>query len=187
MESDRRGLLKIGRPWVIFILLGICLLIMVIFNTRELAISSLALQQTAGGLTILDTRLVYGLADVDQLLKALGAEGRTAYQITHLTLDLVFPIAYSLFFAGASLWFTGKLGLSISQKKRIAMLLLLAGAFDLLENFSIMGLVAAYPSQVPALALASQLFTLIKFGLFAINILILVILIVMVLKQKAAR
>lgn len=184
MESEQKGYMKLGRPWVIFFMLGICLLIMVLFNTRGLAISSLALQEAAGGLTILDTRLVYDQAVISQLLTALGEAGRSAYQLTHLTLDLVFPIAYSLFFAGAGLWLTGKLGLSTPQKKRVAVLLLLAGVFDLLENFSILGMVAAYPSQVPALALASQLFTLIKFGLFAINILFLVILIVMVIKHR---
>jgi hypothetical protein len=186
MESEQRGYMKIGRPWVIFFMLGICLLIMVLFNTRGLAISSLALQDAAGGLTVLDTRLVYSQADVHKLLTALGGAGRSAYQLTHLTLDMVFPIAYSLFFASASLWLTGKLSLSIQQQKRIALLLLLAGVFDLLENFSIMGMVAAYPSQVPALALLSQLFTLIKFGLFAINILFLVILIVMVIRHRKA-
>jgi hypothetical protein len=186
MESEQKGYMKSGRPWVIFLLFGICLLIMVLFNTRGLEISSLALQEAAGGLTILDTRLVYSQADVDQLLKALGQSGRSGYQLTHLTLDLVFPIAYSLFFASASLWLTGKLGLSSSQKQRVAVLLMLAGAFDLLENFTIMGMVAAYPSQVPALALLSQLFTLIKFGLFAINILFLVILIVMVIRHRKA-
>jgi hypothetical protein len=76
--------------------------------------------------------------------------------------------------------------MSIPQKQRVAVLLLLAGIFDLLENFSIMGMVAVYPKQVPALALASQLFTLIKFGLFAINFLVLVILLAMVIKQKKA-
>jgi hypothetical protein len=184
MESEHKGFMKLGRPWVIFFMLGICLLIMVLFNTRRLAISSLALQEAAGGLTILDTRLIYGQVDIDQLLIALEQAGRSAYQLTHLTLDLVFPIAYSLFFASASLWLTEKLGLASPQKMRIAMLLLLAGVFDLLENFSIMGMVAAYPSQVPALALLSQLFTLIKFGLFAINILFLVILIFMAIKHR---
>ena len=184
MESDKRGLLIIGQPWMIFIMLGTFLLILALINTRGLAISSLALQEAAGGLTILDTRLVYNPTDVDQFLKALGAEGRTAYQLTHLTLDLVFPIAYSLFFAGASLWLTGKLGLSTPQKQKVALLLLLAGVFDLLENFSIMGMVAAFPTQVNALALLSQLFTLIKFGLFAINVIFLVILIVMAIKQR---
>lgn len=184
MKSEQKGIIKLGQPQVIFLLLGICLLILLLFNTRGLAISSLALQEAASGLSILDTRLVYTQADVRQLLKALGETGRSAYQLTHLTLDLVFPIAYSLFFASASLWLTEKLGLSTPQKQRIAVLLLLAGVFDLLENFSIMGMVAAYPSQVPALALASQLFTLIKFGLFAINILFLVILIGMAIKQR---
>jgi len=56
-----------------------------------------------------------------------------------------------------------------------------------LENFSIMGMVAAFPTQVNALALLSQLFTLIKFGLFAINVIFLVILIVMAIKQRKAR
>jgi hypothetical protein len=186
MKSEKRGFLKIGEPWVIFLHLGICLLILVLFNTRGLAISSLALQEVAGGLSILDTRLVYSQADAGQLLTALGEAGRSSYQLTHLTLDLVFPVAYSLFFAGLSLWLTGKLGLSIPQKQRVAVLLLVAAIFDLLENFIIMGMVAVYPKQVPALALASQLFTLIKFGLFAINFLVLVILLAMVIKQKKA-
>lgn len=184
MKRVQKGFIKVSQPWVIFLLLGVCLLIMVLFNTRGLAISSLALQEAAGGLTILDTRLEYSQADVGQLLSALGETGRSAYQLTHLTLDLVFPIAYSLFFAGTSLWLTGKLGLSIKQNQNIAFLLLLAGAFDLLENFSIMGMVGAYPTQVNVLVLLSQLFTLIKFGLFAINILFLVILIVMAIKQR---
>jgi hypothetical protein len=46
-----------------------------------------------------DAHLGYTPAEAQQLLAALGAPGRHLYATTQLTLDVIFPLVYGLFFA----------------------------------------------------------------------------------------
>jgi len=64
---------------------------------------------------------------------------------------------------------------------------LVAGIFDLLENFTIIALVAAFPRQHPVLGLSAQLFTLIKFSFFFIIILVLIILSIRLIRKNISK
>lgn len=48
---------------------------------------------------VLDAHLGYTSAEAQRVLAALGAPGRHLYAATQLTLDVIFPLVYGLFFA----------------------------------------------------------------------------------------
>lgn len=177
----------IAWPGVVFLSLGLVILCMVLFNLPSLPISSAALLEKSGGLPILDMRLQYTPAEVQDLLSALGEDGRSSYQLTHLSLDLAFPIFYSLFFASAFIQLGARLEISPWRKHLHAGLALLAGTVDLVENFSIVRLVAAFPEPLPGLVRFAQFATLAKFSLFALNILLLANLLILWMRKKRSQ
>jgi len=58
---------------------------------------------------------------------------------------------------------------------------------DLVENFSIVKLVAAFPVQLPNLVRVAQIATLAKFSLFMLNILLLANLLILLLRKVRSR
>ena len=72
------------------------------------------------------------------MLSQLGAEGRRLYAITEVTIDLVFPIAYSLLLAAAIV--------RLLPESRVPwyLLPLAMGCFDLLENAAAVVLVLRF-------------------------------------------
>ena len=185
MENKKIGLFStISQPKIILGLLLLCVIIMMLFNIKSIPFSTMGLKSKANGLAVLDTRFSYTPTDVNLLFKALGEDGRRLYQITHLSLDLIFPVAYSLLFAGIGFWLSQKIGFSNKQSKGLSLILLAAGVFDLFENLAILFLVSGFPKPMAGLALASQLLTITKFGLFLINILILIVLSILLLRNR---
>jgi hypothetical protein len=99
-------------------------------------------------------------------LTNIGVEGRDAFRVMHLTVDLTFPFVYSLFFYLLIRFLLDKLK---TNMKWLPFLPLLAGVFDLTENFILNYLTRAYPAYYPNLALIVELLTMIKFALIAIS------------------
>ncbi len=185
MQNKLCGLSNfIGQSKFFWSMLLLFLVILVLFNVKSIPISSANLQNKASGLSILDTRFTYSQSDVQILFNALGEEGRQLYQLTHLTLDLLFPIAYSLMFTSASLWLSRKVGYPEILRNTLAGIMLIAGVFDFLENLTINNMLKSFPDLIPGMVLTAQLLTLIKFGFFFINILILVVLLVWIIRYK---
>lgn len=187
VKNERKELIILGQPLFILLFLIISMAMIAILNMENIAFSSKNLENITGGLTILDTRLFYTQTDIFNFLDRLGEQGRNAYQLTHIVPDLIFPIAYSLFFASLSIWLAKHLNYSRKQIQRVFLFSLVAGIFDLLENFTIIVLVAAFPRQHPVLGLSSQLFTLIKFGFFFIIILVLIILSIRLISKNISK
>lgn len=100
-------------------------------------------------------------------LTNIGVEGRNAFRVMHLTVDLTFPFVYSLFFFLLIRFLLGKLKNNI---RWLPFIPLLAGVFDLAENFILNFLTEAYPAYYPNLAVIVELLTIIKFALIAISL-----------------
>ena len=113
-------------------------------------------QNRLGGLELLDVRGWYTPAEAAALFDALdrlGAQARTVYAVTGLTIDMLFPVAYGLLFAimlvrlfRAPLW----------------MLPLALASADALENATIAALVLGYAGGTSPLAWVAAAFTLVK-------------------------
>ena len=86
------------------------------------------------------------------MLAAFDAPGRAFYRLHELTLDIIYPITYTLFF---SLLITFLLNSASKRKSPLQLLNLIPFGtliFDLLENAGIVTLLTLYPSQPSGLA-----------------------------------
>lgn len=92
------------------------------------------------GTSLLDSYETYDYAEVMRVFMVYGAEGRTLYAISALTLDTIFPLAYGAFFAGLLMRFR------IHRWAIIAVYVLLLGLLvDFAENIQFALLLTSYP------------------------------------------
>jgi hypothetical protein len=121
----------------------------------------------SGGIGPLDLRAGYTPAEAYAALAAYGEDGRLFYLVVELTLDIVYPLAYAVFF---SLTIAYCLGLALPPGHALqrAALLPWAGLLaDYLENAGLAWLLLNYPNRLDGLAAVTSVVTLVKW-LFAI-------------------
>ncbi|TAK13154.1 MAG: hypothetical protein EPO32_06250 [Anaerolineae bacterium] len=158
--SDTLYRFATGRNVLIFFLLD------ALFMFGVMPAAGARLAAATGGVGPLDLNLYYSGAQAVETLGAMGAEGRALYRTIELALDIVYPVAYTLFFSLLISWLFNK-GLSAQSRLRGWNVLPFGGfLFDLLENASIVGMIGLFPAVPPVLASAAGVFTLLKW-LFA--------------------
>jgi hypothetical protein len=111
----------------------------------------------------LDDPAFYTPAEIFSILEAWGAEGRTFELWFHLTWDLVVPVLGFFLFALSLSWLWMRSVPPGSRLRRVNLFALGSG-FDLLENFSQVVLILAYPSRPAWAAWLKTIFTLSKYG-----------------------
>lgn len=89
---------------------------------------------------MLDTLPGYSPSQARELLVQYGAEGRRLYALASPTLDTLLPISYVTFFAGA----VHRCGLP-QRLGWLALLPVVVGVWDLLQNLQITLLLLGYP------------------------------------------
>ncbi len=92
------------------------------------------------GAQILDVLPGYDLALIEKNFLIYGEDGRVLYAWASLTLDLLFPICYVVFFIGLILLLAGS-----SFSRWLVILPCLLGAIDLIENIQICLMLNQYP------------------------------------------
>jgi hypothetical protein len=112
----------------------------------------------------LDFMFFYMPAKVFEMLDKYGQAGRSVYLKTELTVDIIYPIIYTLFFGLLISWLFQRAYPSDSNMRRWNVVPLGAWFFDLLENIVIVALLAIYPSKPAALAWLAMLLGLVKWG-----------------------
>lgn len=143
--------LATGR-WVI-----VFLLLVVAFN--------FALRWIYPSFPTLDIQSSYSPEKAYQLLDSYGEAGRQEYLVTELTVDLVYPILLALLFGPLMLYLFRRVFPADSVWQRLPLLAPLAMLVDYLENTSIVIMLLNYPRRLDLLARAANLFTVGKFGL----------------------
>ena len=109
-----------------------------------------------------DLDLRFSPGQVYDFLTKIGADGRQTFRMIHLSIDLTFPIVYSLFFFLLLKSLTQKLNL---ESRFIPYIAFLAGAIDLSENFLLNYLTRQYPVYHPTLTVLVEIITIFKFSL----------------------
>lgn len=118
----------------------------------------------------LDIQLGYGPRDVDSLFSNYGVEGRQRYAL-FLLADLAFAACYGLLLAGLlRLALRPPVATVNSRWNDLCVLPLLAACGDIVENLSILGLLAVYPSLPAMLVYLASVATIIKWSAAAIGI-----------------
>lgn len=129
----------------------------------------------AGELGVPDLRFIYYPAILQKMAAAYGESGRTSYITLHWTLDLAFPLLYTLFLVTANSWLIAKIP-PLSSKIRLLNLIPLVGFLgDIGENTFSSIVMARFPQPSVAAQVLSAIFTPVKWLGFIAAILLLVV------------
>lgn len=118
----------------------------------------------------LDMLFFYTPAEAFAMLEKYGTAGRALYMKIELTVDLLYPIIYTLFFGLLISWLFQRAFSPDSKVQKWNAAPVGTWFFDLLENIGIVSLLAIYPSQPAALAWLTMLLGLIKWAFAFLSI-----------------
>jgi hypothetical protein len=110
---------------------------------------------------LLDNRFAWTREDAQSFLSALGAEGRGLYGLV-LTLDAVYALTFAAAGALLLVWISARTLFPTNPLRLVALIPVLAGALDLLENAGIAILLSTFPPVPPSLAAMLGLVTAAK-------------------------
>ena len=113
----------------------------------------------------LDLLFFYTPAEAFAMLEKYGPAGRALYMKIELTVDLLYPIIYTLFLGLLISWLFQRAFPPQNKMQKWNVAPLGAWFFDLLENVGILTMLAMYPSQPALLAWIIMLFGLLKWAL----------------------
>lgn len=121
-----------------FICSGICIYL---FQTYQAEMSSIANEEVQ----MLDMQSGYAEPEISDFLGKLGADGRQIHRKATGVVDMIFPICNGLFLILLSAFFLKKISPPDSSWIYLALIPVALIIVDYLENFSILGLLSAYP------------------------------------------
>jgi hypothetical protein len=153
---------KITRGWAIFVLF----IMDAAFMGLILPMVQGLMKMDGGSPGALDLQFFYTPAAAYDRIAAYGDYGRGFYRSVELTVDIIYPIVYTLFFAMLITWLFQRGFARNSPIQRLNVVPLGAWLFDLLENLGIVAMLSVYPARPAVLAWLSTAFTMIKW-LFA--------------------
>ncbi len=144
------------------------LAVFVLINAGLLPVLGARIQALSGGVGPLDLRGAYTPTQAYAALTAYGDEGRQLYLLIELTVDLIYPLVYGLFFA-LTITYCLRPVLSKNHTLQRAALLPLVGMLaDYGENAGLALLLLNYPNRLDGLAAFTSTVTTIKW-IFAIS------------------
>lgn len=144
---------SISRPLVLFFLIILYLLIILVLFP---AFATAAYAQP------LDLLFYYSPDKAYTLIESYGPQVRHSYAISALTLDVIYPLTYSLMF---SVWLSLLLKQGNRLKCAITMLPFVILIFDLFENSGIVVMLLNYPQRLDIIAQMTSLATTTKWTL----------------------
>lgn len=135
------------------------------------------LKEISNGIGTLDMKFSYSPREAYDVIKNLGALGRQFY-IKWLLMDFLVSLSTMLLFSILITYFLKKL--SIGEKiQKINLLPYIRGAFDYLENCFILIMLFNYPKEFMVAASIANLMTIIKWVLYIISLMVVIILMIM--------
>jgi len=141
---------KISRLPVLWVLIGLYLVfVLVLFPALG----------GESGAAPLDLMFSYSPGQAYDLIESYDPDVRHSYAISAMTLDVAYPLTYSLLF---SVWLTLLLKSNSRRACVIRMLPFVILIFDLLENSGIVMMLVSYPQRLDMLATATSLVTSLK-------------------------
>ena len=126
----------------------------------------------------------YTFAYANDLLSALGAEGRQLYLTTQLPLDFIYPGLFAVTYALLLVWLFRKTFDADSKIYCIALVPFLAGIFDYMENIFIIKMIYSYPNMQESTVEVANVFTILKSGFTTVFFVLLLVGLILLLKKK---
>ncbi len=112
----------------------------------------------------LDTEIAYNADDAYEIIENYTDSMRQRYIYGEVTLDLVFPVIYTLLFSFLIFF--------LFKNTRLALFPFIQLIFDYLENTGIVILLSAYPNKIMWLATTTSVFSMVKWVLVGVTALI---------------
>lgn len=147
-----------AKGWLVFILF----LLDSLFMGFILPIARTLIKGGAGGPGALDLRFFTPPAKAFEMIAAYGEYNRVFYRNFELTVDILYPMAYTLFFSLLITWLFQKSFASNSQMQNLNVMPFGIWLFDLLENLGIVTMLSVYPATPAIAAWLTTIFSMIK-------------------------
>jgi hypothetical protein len=141
------------------------------------------MQGDQGGIKPLDLMMFATPDKLFAMLENMGEYTRAFYRNVELTVDIVYPLVYLLFFGLLISWLFQRGYLSSSPMRKYNVVPLGAWFFDLLENITIVTLITIFPSQPIVLGWLLFLLTTIKWLFAGVSILLILTGLVMAIRN----
>jgi hypothetical protein len=131
-------------------------------------------QQNQSGSTAPPLDLAFGFSPGEAFnrIEAYGKTGRKLYAISAMTIDVAYPVIYSIFFSILILFLLKKTGLQTINLMNLALFPFCAALSDLFENAGIVGLLSSYPDKFKALAIFTSGANILKWSFVMVVVLI---------------
>jgi len=134
-------------------------------------------------LPVLDLKFWYTPARAYEAISQYSPEARQFSVISHLTIDLVYPVIYALLLS--LLLVVVFRAAPESQKRQLPLLPWRAALADVLENLGLVAMFSIFPAQFPLLSWITTIFTALKWLQIGFTFLALLIgLLLLVLKKR---
>ena len=182
-HKSREYAMKINQKILILWMSGFLILNFALFQLPGVPGSIPNITREMPNALIPDMQLLISPDAISLFLSQIGVQGRWSYQVMHLSIDLAFPILYSLLLFMFGRILKQKTGVPINI---IGYTSLAAGIADLCENFTYVYLTHRYPDQLQSLSYAASTFTLIKFSAITASLIGLAILTIHYVRLKKA-
>ncbi len=126
----------------------------------------------------------YSFSYANELLTALGEEGRDLYLFTQLPLDFIYPGLFSVTYSLLLIWLFGKTFKADSKVYYFALVPFMAGVFDYIENIFIIHMLNSFPDlQINIVKMAST-FTILKSSFSMLFFILLMVGFLLLCKKK---
>ena len=143
MKKLSRFFYKFSNGWVVLV----ALLVFILFAIFILPDFSEQSARYGNGMGSPDTTLFYSGADINAMAEAYGEEGRQAFIDMRWTLDLAFPLIYTLFLVTSASWLLRRVIPSKSNWRLLNLFPLAAFILDLLENSATSLVMLRFPER----------------------------------------
>jgi hypothetical protein len=182
--SGKRNIPLLKIFWGILLILSILMIALVLPRGTDKFLAAADHPEKA---SLLDLQ-VFGFdkSTAWSILNALGEDGRRQYAVFAMREDLVFPLAYGLFF-GVSLFLLA--GKRYRNRTQVLLILpLLAMLADFAENYSIVLLNRQFPKLMNSTVKSASFANIVKWGSVAVSLgLMVVLLILQILRGKTGK
>lgn len=123
----------------------------------------------------IDLMFFYTPAEAFAMIDKYGEAGRSLYWKIELTADIIYPIAYTLFFGLLISWLFQR-GFSSNHRMQKWNVMPVGGwLFDMLENAGIVSMLAIYPAKPEFLAWLTMIFGSLKWAFAAVSIVLILV------------
>lgn len=133
-----------------------------VFNVGLVPLAGARLEGYSGGVGLLDARLAYTPDEAYSALAVYGEAGRRFYLLAALTLDVLYPIIYTLFFSLTIIYCLRQVLPPEHMLQRAALLPWVGMLADFAENAGVAWLLLNYPHRLDGVATLTSTITTIK-------------------------